>query len=50
MNRRRVDSATLAEWFSFNPVAHALDEASGVPAARWTGGEPAPRYVAEPTA
>jgi hypothetical protein len=50
MSRRRIDDATLAGWFSFEPVAMAVGEAGELPPAAWPEREPAPRYAAEPTA
>ena len=46
MSRRRVDDRTVAEWFSFQPVALAVGEVT--PATSWADAEP--RYVAERTA
>ena len=50
MSRRKVDDATLAAWFSFQPVALASDHASELPSARWPEAEATPRYAVEPTA
>lgn len=46
MRRRRIDDATLAEWFSFQPVSRAIGEQAP---ASWPDGESAPRYAAEST-
>jgi len=50
MSRRKVDDATLAAWFSFQPVAQPVGQASNLPAAPWPERETATRYAAEPTA
>jgi hypothetical protein len=50
MSRRRIDDATLAAWFSFQPVAQPVGQAAALPSAAWPERETAPRYAAEPTA
>jgi hypothetical protein len=50
MSRRKVDDATLAGWFNFQPVALAVGQAGDLPAARWPEPEPARGYAVEPTA
>jgi hypothetical protein len=50
MSRRRIDDATLASWFSFEPVAFAAGQAAETAADAWVEREPAPRFAAEPTA
>jgi hypothetical protein len=50
MSRRRIDDETLAAWFSFEPVAHAVGQSAELSPAVWPEGHPAPRYAAEPTA
>jgi GT2 family glycosyltransferase len=48
MSRRKVDDATLAEWFSFRPVALAVGRTE-LPAAGWPDPQPSARYAVDPS-
>jgi GT2 family glycosyltransferase len=50
LSRRRVDDATLAAWFNFQPVAQPIGQPSDPPVPQWPKPKAAPRYATEPTA
>ena len=44
MSRRRVADDVLAQWFGFEPVAHAVGH---LPTSHWAGARPAVRAGAD---